>query len=128
LIKDCLFVTRIHYQILQIMGYLLYFHSILGVLLFSKVHPDYFGNIYLAMLSLFQVFTFDAWNEQINMPIMASVGNFSAFYFVIFIFTINFFFVNFFLSAFVSYYSKSSVRKNFLYDRQHDPSSKESNL
>lgn len=43
--------------------------AIMGVSFFRHDFPPFFGNFFLAMLTLFQVMTFDSWVSQITRPI-----------------------------------------------------------
>merc|ERR1719395_183030 len=43
--------------------------AIMGVSFFRHDFHDFFGNFLLAMLTLFQVMTFDSWVSQITRPI-----------------------------------------------------------
>lgn len=43
--------------------------AIMGVSFFRFDFPDFFGNFFLAVLTLFQVMTFDSWVSQITRPV-----------------------------------------------------------
>ena len=72
------------------------------------------------MLALFQVITFDAFNQNVILPITNLWGDYWALYFIFFIVFMFFFCLNIILGGFVSYYSNAKMRVNFEYDYNFD--------
>lgn len=70
-----------------ILGMIMGIWSILGVEFFGKEFPEFYGNFGLAMLSMFQVMTFDGWASQIARPVILSKGVMAAIFFVTYTFS-----------------------------------------
>ncbi|KRX06504.1 hypothetical protein PPERSA_05117 [Pseudocohnilembus persalinus] len=66
LIKDIFHVVPLASDIFAAMVFVYYIFSFQGFVIFHNIHPDYFGNLFISMLSMFQVTTFDSWNYQIT--------------------------------------------------------------
>jgi len=92
----------------------------MGKVFFSKISPEYFGNMSKSMLSMFQVLTQDDWRFEISDPIMKRQGFASCFFFLIFMIVMFYTFLNIFLGIFVAYYSNPLIKKNMDYDYQCD--------
>ncbi|MBA2175403.1 ion transporter [Halobacillus locisalis] len=67
-----------------LMGIIFYIYAIIGTSFFSDLAPEYFGNVGLSTLTLFQVFTLESWASGVFRPIFAEV-TWSWIYFVSFI-------------------------------------------
>ena len=66
------------------MGIIFYIYDIIGTSFFGDLAPEYFGNVGLSTLTLFQVFTLESWASGVFRPIFAEV-TWSWVYFVSFI-------------------------------------------
>ena len=100
--------------------FVFYIFSFMGKVFFSKISPEYFGNMSKSMLSMFQVLTQDDWRFEISDPIMKREGFATCFFFLIFMIVMFYTFLNIFLGIFVAYYSNPHIKKNMDYDYQHD--------
>lgn len=67
-----------------LMGIIFYVYAIIGVTFFGDIAPEYFGNVGLSTLTLFQVFTLESWASGVFRPIFAEI-TWSWVYFVSFI-------------------------------------------
>ncbi len=85
-------IPRMAY-VLLLMFIIFYIYGAVGSFLFEDVDPDRWGNIALAMLTLFQVATFESWATQVLYPTM-EVHPYSWIYFLTFIFLTAFVFLN----------------------------------
>jgi voltage-gated sodium channel len=70
-----------------------YVFSVIGTKLFRESFPEYFGNIGLTFLTLFQVMTLESWASGVARPIMAKYPH-SWLYFVPFILFTSFLILN----------------------------------
>jgi voltage-gated sodium channel len=70
-----------------------YIFSVIGTKLFSAAFPEYFGNLGLTMLTLFQVMTLESWASGVARPILAQFP-YSWLYFVPFILFTTFLILN----------------------------------
>lgn len=86
---------------LFLIGILFYIYAIIGTFFFSSVAPQYFGNLQLSFLTLFQVFTLDSWASLIFRPIFESIS-WSWIYFSSFILLTAYIFVNLFFGELVN--------------------------
>ncbi|WP_394219618.1 ion transporter [Halobacillus trueperi] len=71
-------------SVMILMGIIFYVYAIIGVTFFGDIAPDYFGNVGLSTLTLFQVFTLESWASGVFRPIFAEI-TWSWAYFVSFI-------------------------------------------
>ncbi|WP_318247315.1 ion transporter [Halobacillus litoralis] len=67
-----------------LMALIFYVYAIIGTSFFGDLAPEYFGNVGLSTLTLFQVFTLESWASGVFRPIFAEV-TWSWIYFVSFI-------------------------------------------
>ncbi|WP_062513040.1 ion transporter [Halobacillus sp. KGW1] len=67
-----------------LMGIIFYVYAIIGTSFFGELAPEYFGDVGLSTLTLFQVFTLESWASGVFRPIFAEV-TWSWLYFVSFI-------------------------------------------
>ncbi|CAG9620058.1 ion transporter [Sutcliffiella rhizosphaerae] len=70
--------------IMLLLSLVFYIFSVLGVLFFGDIFPEYFGTLHLALVTLFQIITLDSWASGIFRPIFEQLP-FSWIYFVSFI-------------------------------------------
>merc|ERR1719183_2648640 len=68
--------------------------SIMGVGFFAKDLPQYFGKFSRALLSCFQILTFDSWASDIAREVTDKLGFGFALYFVTYIFISNMIMLN----------------------------------
>ncbi len=76
-----------------LMGIFFYIYAIIGTAFFGELFPEYFGNLQLSLLSLFQIFTLESWASGIFRPIFAEF-TWSWLYFVSFILVATFIMLN----------------------------------
>ncbi|MGP4060698.1 ion transporter [Halobacillus sp. H74] len=76
-----------------LMGIIFYVYAIIGTSFFGKLTPEYFGNVGLSALTLFQVFTLESWASGVFRPIFAEIA-WSWLYFVSFIVVSTFIILN----------------------------------
>lgn len=84
LIKDVLYILYVARYIVLSIFLTFYVHSYFAYRMFQGVAPKQFGNVYVSMLSMFQVVIFkihiikvvtlDSWNEKINQPVSKAYG------------------------------------------------------
>ena len=76
-----------------LMGIIFYVYAIIGTNFFADISPEYFGNVGLSALTLFQVFTLESWASGVFRPIFAE-ATWSWLYFVSFIVVSTFIILN----------------------------------
>lgn len=86
---------------LLLMLIVFYVYGIIGTTFFSSISPDYFGNLQLSLLTLFQVFTLEAWASEVFRPIFEEFG-WSWIYFCTFIIISAFIVANIFFGELVN--------------------------
>lgn len=86
---------------LLLMIIVFYVYGIIGTTFFSTVSPEYFGNLESSLLTLFQVFTLEAWASEVFRPIFAEFG-LSWVYFCTFIIISAFIVANIFFGELVN--------------------------
>ena len=86
---------------LLLMVIVFYVYGIIGTTFFSAVSPEYFGNLQLSLLTLFQVFTLESWASAVFRPIFAEFG-LSWLYFSTFIIISAFIVANIFFGELVN--------------------------
>ncbi len=94
-------------SVLLIMTIIFYVYAVIGTSFFAKVAPEYFGNLQLSFLSLFQIFTLESWASGIFRPIFAEVG-WSWLYFISFIIVATFIMINLIVGEIVNNAQKLS--------------------
>ncbi|MCP3030271.1 ion transporter [Halobacillus sp. A1] len=90
-----------------LMGIVFYVYAVIGTSFFGEITPEYFGNIGLSALTLFQVFTLESWASGVFRPIFAEVV-WSWFYFVSFIIVSTFIILNLIVGEIVNNAQKLS--------------------
>ena len=85
-------IPRMGYVVL-LMFIIFYIYGAIGSFLYEGVDEDRWGNIAIAMLTLFQVATFESWAEEILYPVMEH-HPYAWIYFLTFIFLNAFIFLN----------------------------------
>ena len=86
---------------LFLMIILFYIYGIIGTILFSNVSATYFGDLQLSLLTLFQVFTLEAWASEVFRPIF-EIYSWSWIYFSTFIILSAFIIANIFFGELVN--------------------------
>jgi voltage-gated sodium channel len=84
----------------------IYIFAVFGVTAFSKISPEYFGNLHTAFLTLFQVLTLENWPSVME-PIQAAEPVIGPAYFVLFISIGTMVIMNLFLGVIVNSMSES---------------------
>lgn len=94
-------------NILILMSIIFYIFAVTGTMLFANVAPEYFGNLQLSLLTLFQVVTLESWASGVMRPIFEEVP-WSWPYFIIFILVGTFIIFNLFIGVIVSNVEKAN--------------------
>ncbi|MCL7747121.1 ion transporter [Halalkalibacter alkaliphilus] len=94
-------------NIMILMSIIFYIFAVIGTMLFAGVAPEYFGNLQLSLLTLFQVVTLESWASGVMRPIFAEV-TWSWIYFVIFILVGTFIVFNLFIGVIVNNVEKAN--------------------
>lgn len=100
-------VPRMGYVVL-LMFIIFYIYAAIGSFLFHNVNEDLWGNISLAMLTLFQVATFESWATAVLYPAM-DVYPYAWVYFLTFIFLNAFIFLNMMIGIVLDVMQKESA-------------------
>lgn len=100
-------IPRMGYVVL-LMFIIFYIYGAIGSFLFHNVNEDLWGNIALAMLTLFQVATFESWATAVLYPVM-EVYPYAWIYFLTFIFLNAFVFLNMMIGIVLDVMQKESA-------------------
>ncbi|ADH99729.1 ion transporter [Salisediminibacterium selenitireducens] len=95
-------------NIMLLMGIIFYIFAVIGTMLFQTVAPEYFGNLQLSLLTLFQVVTLESWASDVMRPIFDELW-WSWIYFVLFVLVGTFVIFNLFIGVIVSNVEKSET-------------------
>lgn len=90
-----------------LMAILFYIYAVIGTTFYRDIAPEYFGNLQLSFLTLFQVFTLESWASGVFRPIFAAVPA-SWIYFVSFILIATFIILNLIVGEIVNNAQKIS--------------------
>ncbi|MCP8686690.1 ion transporter [Marinobacterium sedimentorum] len=101
-------IPRMGYVAL-LMFIIFYIYGAIGSFLFHEVNEKLWGNIALAMLTLFQVATFESWATAVLYPTMEYFP-YSWIYFITFIFLNSFVFLNMMIGIVLDVMQKESVQ------------------
>ncbi|WP_078553067.1 ion transporter [Bacillus alkalicellulosilyticus] len=93
-------------NILILMSIVFYIFAVTGTMLFAQISPEYFGNLQLSLLTLFQVVTLESWASAVMRPIFAEAP-WSWLYFVLFVLVGTFIVFNLFIGVIVSNVEKA---------------------
>lgn len=93
-------------NIMLLMSIIFYIFAVIGTMLFQNISPEYFGNLQLSLLTLFQVVTLESWASQVMRPIFDQVW-WSWIYFVGFVLIGTFVIFNLFIGVIVSNVEKA---------------------
>lgn len=78
----------------MLLGLVMGIWSILGVGFFKDEFPDHYGDFFKAMLTMFQIMTFDGWASEVTRPILLKEGGVYALYFMSYVFIASIFMAN----------------------------------
>jgi voltage-gated sodium channel len=78
----------------MLLGLVMGIWSILGVGFFKDEFPDHYGDFFKAMLTSFQIMTFDGWASEVTRPILLKYGGVYGFYFMSYVFIASIFMAN----------------------------------
>ncbi|SDN39488.1 ion transporter [Alkalicoccus daliensis] len=93
-------------NIMLLMSIIFYIFAVIGTMLFQNIAPEYFGNLQLSLLTLFQVVTLESWASQVMRPIFEQVW-WSWIYFVGFVLVGTFVVFNLFIGVIVNNVEKA---------------------
>ena len=96
-------IPRMGYVVL-LMFVIFYMYGAVGSMFFNTVDPDLWGNISVAMITMFRVVTFDNWSEV--MYAVMDVYPFAWVYFLSFIFLNAFVFLNMMIGVVIDVFSQ----------------------
>lgn len=94
-------------NILILMGIFFYIFAVIGTMLFSEISPEYFGNLQLTLLTLFQVVTLESWASGVMRPLM-EFNEWVWIYFVSFVLVGTFIIFNLFIGVIVNNVEKAN--------------------
>ena len=106
-------IPRMGYVVL-LMFVIFYMYGAVGSMFFNTVDPDLWGNISVAMITMFRVVTFDNWSEV--MYAVMDVYPLAWIYFLSFIFLNAFVFLNMMIGVVIDVFS----REHEEYNREHN--------
>ncbi|QKS73220.1 ion transporter [Paenalkalicoccus suaedae] len=93
-------------NIFLLMSIIFYIFAVIGTMLFQEVAPEYFGNLQLSLLTLFQVVTLESWASAVMRPIFEELW-WSWIYFVSFVLVGTFVVFNLFIGVIVNNVEKA---------------------
>lgn len=94
-------------SVMVLMSIIFYVYAVIGTFFYAEVEPEYFGDLGLSFLTLFQVFTLESWASGIFRPIFEIVP-WSWLYFVSFIVIATFIMINLIVGEIVNNAQKIS--------------------
>ncbi|WP_066191162.1 ion transporter [Gracilibacillus timonensis] len=94
-------------SVLLIMLIIFYVYAVLGTSFYGEVAPEYFGNIFLSFITLFQIFTLESWASGIFRPIFEQEPS-AWLYFISFIVIAAFIMINLIVGEIVNNAQKIS--------------------
>lgn len=94
-------------SVILLMTIIFYVYAVIGTMFFSNIAPEYFGNLQLSFITLFQTFTLESWASGIFRPIFAESG-WSWLYFISFIVIATFIMINLIVGEIVNNAQKIS--------------------
>ena len=87
-------------HVMMLMSIIVYIYAIVGIQLFQESHPDKWGNIGLAILTLFEIITLEGWVEVNNSAM--ETHPYAWIYFVSFVIVGTFVVVNLFIAVVIN--------------------------
>lgn len=103
--------------IVVLLSIVFYVYAVIGVNLFGQQYPEYFGNLFKATFTLFQIMTLESWSSAIARPIMDGVP-FTGIYFITFILIATYTTLNIFIAIVVNTMNEVSL-ENLQEEEQH---------
>lgn len=94
-------------SVVLLMSIIFYVYAVIGTFFYATVEPEYFGNLGLSFITLFQVFTLESWASGVFRPIFEVVP-WSWLYFVSFIVISTFLMINLIVGEIVNNAQKIS--------------------
>lgn len=111
-------------NIMLLMSIIFYIFAVIGTMLFQDVAPEYFGNLQLSLLTLFQVVTLESWASQVMRPIFEQLW-WSWIYFVGFVLVGTFVVFNLFIGVIVNNVEKAESAEKEAEEKEEKDSTKE---
>lgn len=94
-------------SVIVVMSIIFYVYAVIGTVFFAAVTPEFFGNLQLSFITLFQIFTLESWASGVFRPIFAEV-EWSWLYFISFIVITTFIMINLIVGEIVNNAQKIS--------------------
>ncbi|MFC4389009.1 ion transporter [Gracilibacillus marinus] len=94
-------------SVLLIMAIIFYVYAVIGTSFYREISPEYFGDLFLSTVTLFQIFTLESWASGIFRPIFDQAPS-SWFYFISFIIITTFIMINLIVGEIVNNAQKIS--------------------
>ncbi|WP_022792670.1 ion transporter [Marinococcus halotolerans] len=98
-------------NIMILMSIIFYVYAVIGTMLYRDTAPEYFGDIFQSLLTLFQVVTLESWASAVMRPI-AETNPLSWIYFVSFVLVGTFVVFNLFVGVIVSNVEKAEAEES----------------
>ena len=94
-------------SVILLMSIIFYVYAVIGTFFYATVEPEFFGNLGLSFITLFQVFTLESWASGVFRPIFEVVP-WSWLYFISFIVISTFLMINLIVGEIVNNAQKIS--------------------
>lgn len=94
-------------SVILLMSIIFYVYAVIGTFFYATIEPEFFGNLGLSFITLFQVFTLESWASGVFRPIFEVVP-WSWLYFVSFIVISTFLMINLIVGEIVNNAQKIS--------------------
>ena len=109
--------------IMLVLGVIFYVSAVMGSMLFSGSHPQFFGDVGEAGFTLFQIMTLESWSMGVARPIRAEHPFIADIFFVTFIVLTSFAVLNLFIAVIVDsmqskHFDAETERQNEAHDER----------
>ncbi|MCP2678642.1 ion transporter [Maricaulaceae bacterium NA33B04] len=109
--------------IMLVLGVIFYVSAVMGSMLFSGSHPQFFGDVGEAGFTLFQIMTLESWSMGVARPIRAEHPVIADIFFVTFIVLTSFAVLNLFIAVIVDsmqskHFDAETERQNEAHDER----------
>lgn len=94
-------------SVILLMSIIFYVYAVIGTFFYADIEPEFFGDLGLSLITLFQVFTLESWASGIFRPVF-SVEPWSWLYFISFIVVSTFLMINLIVGEIVNNAQKIS--------------------
>ncbi|WP_019414876.1 ion transporter [Paenisporosarcina sp. TG20] len=94
-------------SVMVLMSIIFYVYAVIGTFLYGEIEPEFFGNLGLSFITLFQIFTLESWASGVFRPIFEVVP-WSWLYFTSFIIIATFIMINLIVGEIVNNAQKIS--------------------